>query len=90
MTVRDVRITDDRRAAARELLSTWQTGRTMMANSEALTEQDVLDSPHVTIGTVAQITAQLQQQREQWNINYFEINSGDMDTLAPVIQRLQN
>jgi probable F420-dependent oxidoreductase len=88
MTVRDVRITDDRRAAARELLSSWQTGRTMMANADALSEQDILDSPHIVLGTVPQIADQLKQQRERWNINYFEINSSDMDTLAPVVERL--
>jgi len=89
MTVREVRITDDRRAAARALLEKWQTGRTMMANAEALTEQDLLDSPHLALGTVAQVVEQFQAQRERWGINYFEVSGGDdMAAIAPVLERL--
>lgn len=88
MTVRDVRVTTDRRAAARELLDSWRSGRTLMANSEGLTEDDVLDSPHESIGTVDQICEQFEAQRERWGINYLEISSSDADAIAPVIERL--
>lgn len=87
MTVRDVRVTDDRRAAAAALLDEWSTGH-MMANTEQLTVQDVLDSPHVAIGTISQIAEQFVAQRERWGITYFEVSSSDADAIAPVIERL--
>jgi len=88
MTIRDVRISDDRRNAARQLLDTWQSGTTMMANVDSLTESDVLDSPHLALGTPAEITAQLQAQRSEWGITYFELNSTDMEAMAPVVSCL--
>lgn len=88
MTVREVRITHDRRAAARQLLAEWSSGRTLMANSASLTEDDVLDSPHEAIGTVDQICEQFETQRARWGINYFEISSTDADAIAPVVERL--
>ena len=88
MTIRDVRVTSDRRAAARQLLADWGSGRLVMANSQGLTEDDVLDSPHEAIGTVDEICEQFEAQRDRWGINYFEISSTDADAIAPVIERL--
>ncbi len=88
MTIRDVAVTDDRRAAASQLLAHWQGGHTSMANAESLTEDDVLDSPHIAVGTVNQIVEQFETQRDRWGINYFEISSNDMQALAPVVERL--
>lgn len=87
MTVRDVRVTDERPAAAAALLDEWRSGR-MMANTEDVTVQDVLDSPHIAIGTVSQIAEQFVAQRERWGINYFEVSSSDADAIAPVMQHL--
>jgi probable F420-dependent oxidoreductase len=88
MTIRDVAVTDDRRAAARALLSHWQSGSTSMANADALTEQDILDSPHIALGTVAEIVDQFEAQRDRWGISYFEVSSSVMDTMAPIIEHL--
>ena len=87
MTIRDVRITDDRPAAATALLAEWRSGH-MMANTDGLSTQDVLDSPHVVLGSVAQIVEQLEAQRDRWGITYFEVSSSDADAIAPVIERL--
>jgi probable F420-dependent oxidoreductase len=88
MTIRDVTITDDRRAAARQLLAGWRSGRTMMANADALTEDDVLDSPHIAIGTTSQIVEQFTTMRDKWGISYYEINNSDMESIAPVVERM--
>lgn len=88
MTVRDVVITDDRRAAARQLLASWQSGHTMMANADALTEDDILDSPHIAIGTVSQIAEQFTTMRDKWGISYYEISNSDMDSISPIVERL--
>jgi probable F420-dependent oxidoreductase len=87
MTVREVRVANDRQAAATALLAEWRAGQ-MMANTEGLSVQDVLDSPHVAIGTVSQIVEQFEAQRDQWGITYFEVSSSDADAIAPVVARL--
>src|SRR4029077_354053 len=55
MTVREVRLTSDRRATARQLLNEWASLPRILANVDQVSEDDVLDSPHVAIGSVDQI-----------------------------------
>jgi probable F420-dependent oxidoreductase len=88
MTIRDVRLTDDRRRAARELLGEWHSVPQRLANVEQVTEDDVLDSPHVAIGTVEQLVEQLEVARERWGIAYIEVSSTDAEAIAPVMERL--
>jgi hypothetical protein len=88
MTVRDVRVTDDRRAAARALLAEWASTPARLANVEQLTEDDVLDSPHVVVGSVQQIVGQLEAARERWGFSYIEVSSSDAEAIAPVLERL--
>jgi probable F420-dependent oxidoreductase len=87
MTVRDVRITDDRRAAARSLLDEWSRSR-MLANVADVTEDDILDSPHEAIGSVQQIVEQFEVARERWGIAYLEVGSGDHEAIAPIMAAL--
>jgi probable F420-dependent oxidoreductase len=87
MTLRDVRITDDRRAAARELLEEWRR-MAMLANADQLTEDDLLESPYVALGTVDQIVEQCEMARERWGFSYFEVSSTDAEAIAPVMKRL--
>jgi probable F420-dependent oxidoreductase len=88
MTVRDVRLTDDRRAAARQLLAEWASVPHRLANVEQITEDDVLDSPHVALGSADQIVEQFQEARERWGFSYFEVSSSDADAIASVLPRL--
>jgi hypothetical protein len=88
MTVRDVRVADDRRAAARGLLAEWAATPQRLANVEQLTEDDVLDSPHVVIGSLQQIVEQLEAARERWGFSYIEVSSSDAEAIAPVLERL--
>jgi hypothetical protein len=88
MTIRDVRLTDDRRRAARKLLGEWHSVPQRLANVEQVTEDDVLDSPHVAIGTVEQLVEQLEVARERWGIAYIEVSSTDAEAIAPVMERL--
>jgi len=87
MTVRDVRVADDRRAAARALLEEWSRAR-MLANVEHVTEDDILDSPHEAIGTAQQIVEQFEVARERWGIAYLEISSSDHGAIAPIMASL--
>ena len=88
MTVRDVRLTTDRRAAARQLLTEWASIPGVLANVDQVSEDDVLDSPHVAIGSVDQIVEQLEMARERWGFNYLEVSSTDAEAVAPIMERL--
>jgi probable F420-dependent oxidoreductase len=88
MTVRDVRLTTDRRAAARQLLHDWASLPQILANVDQVSEDDVLDSPHVAIGSVDQIVEQLEMARERRGFNYLEVSSTDAEAVAPVMERL--
>jgi probable F420-dependent oxidoreductase len=88
MTVREVRVTDDRRAAARALLNEWASAPRLLAGVDQLTEDDLLDSPHEAIGTVQQIVEQFEMARERWGIAYLEVSSSDADAIAPIMAAL--
>ncbi len=88
MTVRDLRLTNDRRATARDLLNEWASVPQRLANVDRLTEDDVLASPHVAIGSVEQIVEQFEISRERWGFNYLEVSSTDAEAVAPVMERL--
>jgi probable F420-dependent oxidoreductase len=88
MTVRELRLTHDRVATARELLNGWARLPARYANLEQLSEQDVLDSPHMAIGTVEQIVEQFEIARERWGFTYLEVSSSDAEAVAPVMEKL--
>jgi probable F420-dependent oxidoreductase len=88
MTMREVRPTDDRRGTARELLNQWASVPARLANVEQLTEDDVLDSPHIAIGSVERIVEQFEIARERWGFAYLEISSTDSEAVAPILERL--
>jgi len=88
MTLRDVRLTDDRAGTARQLLAEWASVPDRLADVDQITVDDVLESPHVAIGTVQQIVEQLEDARERWGFTYLEISSGDADAVAAVMPRL--
>lgn len=75
--VSDVIVTDDRRAAADRL-----------ATEMGVSAKEVLESPHVLIGTIDQIIEDLQRRRERFGISYFVVVEGNMEKLAPVVARL--
>jgi probable F420-dependent oxidoreductase len=88
MTVRELRLTHDRLEVARGLLNEWSRLPARYANVEQLTEQDVLDSPHMAIGTPEQIVEQFEIARERWGFAYLEVSSTDAKAVAPVLEKL--
>ncbi len=88
MTIRELRLTDDRRATARQLLNDWASSPQRHANVEQLSEDDVLESPYIAIGSVEDIVEQLEMSRERWGFAYLEVSSRDAEAVAPVMQRL--
>jgi probable F420-dependent oxidoreductase len=51
-----------------------------------LTAEEILDSPHMFIGTIKDLTRKFSDLRERFGISSFLID--DLDTLAPVVEEL--
>jgi probable F420-dependent oxidoreductase len=88
MTVRALVQTDDRRAAARQILDAWRRPNQAMAHADVIDEDDLLASPHLALGTPDQIADQFLRMRERWGFSDFEVSSSDFEATAPVIERL--
>lgn len=70
-----ITITNNAREAAAEL-----------ATKHSLTVEEVLESPHVFIGSVDSLVAKLTEMEERLGIT--SVMTGDLDALAPVVERL--
>ena len=75
--VSDVIVTGNRQAAADRLAAELN-----------VSAEDVLDSPHLLIGTIEEMVADLQRRRHQFGISYFVVVESNMEKLAPVVARL--
>ena len=76
-----VTVTDDARATAREVIDHLK-GRTGIE----LTEDEVLESPHLFIGSFDGLAAKFEDLRARLGIT--SIMVGDVDELTPVVERL--
>jgi probable F420-dependent oxidoreductase len=76
-----VTVTDDLRGEARRVIDALRS-RTGME----LTEDEVIDSPHVFIGSVDRLVEKLVQLREELGVS--SVLLGDLDELTPVLERL--
>jgi len=70
-------VTDDRAAAAQELVNAV----------EGLTLEDALSTPFLALGKHAEIADHLQRCRARWGISYYTVR--DVPAFAPVIDRLR-
>ena len=76
-----IRVTDDARAAARDAIDSIRA-RTGLE----IGERELLESPHVFIGSIGGLTEKLLRLREQLGISSFLV--GEIGELAPVVERL--
>ncbi len=74
-------VTDDLHGEARKVIDLMRE-RTGIE----LTEQEVIDSPHIFIGSVDRFVEKFSELREQLGINSFLV--GDLEDLGPVVERL--
>lgn len=74
-----VAITDDRRAAVRELLPLVPH----------LSEEQVLALPLLAVGTVGEIAHQLRAQRERYGFSYLTVLDSYLETFGPVVEELR-
>ena len=70
-------VTDDRHGMAERV-----------APGFGLSADDVLESPHLLVGTVDQIVDDLQRRREEYGFTYIVFSGDAFDRMAPVVQRL--
>ena len=74
-------VTGDPRAEARR-----RADRLREQTGVELTVEEVLDSPHVFIGSIKDLTRKFADLRERFGISSFLID--DLDALAPVVEEL--
>ena len=86
--VQQVRITDDRRQGAVDVLAAYASWPPDLVVNVPLGGEEILDAPYCLIGTVAQIVEQLQERRERYGISYITVHGGNLEALAPVVERL--
>ena len=92
LLVQTVVVTDDRRAAAEELVTRYrQHFESLGVTDERAvpTVEEALETPFVLIGTVDEIAAQLRRSRERWGYSYITVHGPYMRTFAPVIERVR-
>ncbi len=69
--------TDDRRAAARQLGERF-----------GLTEDEVIASPNILVGSIAQMVDDLHRRRDEFGISYLTVPEHFMEAFAPVVQQV--
>lgn len=66
----------------------WRGAAGRMAARSGLSEQDVLDSPHLLAGDVSRVADEIVRYRELYGISYFVVTTDAFRELAPVVARL--
>ncbi len=76
-----ITVTDDLHGEARKVID-----RMRERTGQALSEQDVIDSPHIFIGSIERFVDKFQELRERLGVSSFHV--GSLDELGPVVERL--
>jgi probable F420-dependent oxidoreductase len=77
--IQTVIITDDREKTAAELEKRFE---------QTETAENILGTPFMLIGTVDEIAAQIQVNRDRYGFTYYTVHEPYLDTFAPVIAAL--
>ena len=70
-------VTDDAAGAAERI-----------ARAVSLSPEEVLRSPHIWVGSPAEIVDSLERHRERWGVSYWAVPANAIDRVAPVIDQL--
>ncbi len=76
-----ITVTDDLRGEARKVID-----RMRERTGVEMSEQEVIDSPHIFIGSIDRFVEKFTELRERLGINSFLV--GSLDELGPVVERL--
>jgi alkanesulfonate monooxygenase SsuD/methylene tetrahydromethanopterin reductase-like flavin-dependent oxidoreductase (luciferase family) len=88
-----VSVTDDRRQAAEQLIAFLNNAPPMIANAAGKSVEEVLASPRCLVGSIDQISEDIQMRRERYGISYITVLEfpgmpSAIEALAPVVARL--
>jgi probable F420-dependent oxidoreductase len=83
LLVQAVVVTDDREAAARQLLD--QFGPSLQMSPD-----EVLETPFLLIGTAREMADQLRAERDRYGFSVITVHEPDQEVFAPVIERLRS
>jgi len=75
--IQAVVVSDQRTHAADQLASRFSVARDL-----------VLETPYVLLGTIDEICETVRERRERYGISYLTVFERDMETFAPVVERL--
>ncbi|MER5479258.1 TIGR03621 family F420-dependent LLM class oxidoreductase [Streptomyces sp. NPDC002734] len=75
--VQMVLVTDDRAGAAEEVVSRF---------GPAMTVEELLEAPHVLIGSVDEIAGQIHRNRDRFGFTHYTVHGPYTDVFAPVIE----
>jgi probable F420-dependent oxidoreductase len=85
--VHHVVITDDWRQGV-DLVAARLAAFSSLASNTDLSSAQILESPHVLIGTVEQIADQLSERRERYGFSYITVSGEYLHSFGPVVERL--
>jgi probable F420-dependent oxidoreductase len=91
LLVQVLTVTDDRRAAAEQLLDDFRRhaeAQDGLSEEEMLTVDQALQTPFLLLGTIDEIAAQLRVSRQRWGFSFVTVHEPYMQAFAPVIERL--
>jgi probable F420-dependent oxidoreductase len=80
-SVTGISVTDHARAEVREL-----AGRLLRDRGVEITEDELLDSPHIFVGSMAGLAEKFERLRDQLGISSFMV--GEMGPLDPLVERM--
>jgi probable F420-dependent oxidoreductase len=92
LLVQRVVVTDDRRGAAEQIAAESRNAASEAAVTDeraVMSVDEVLNTPYLLIGTVAEIAAQLERSRERWGFSFVTVHEPYMRPFAPVIELLR-
>ncbi len=78
--VQMVLVTDDRAGAAEEVLTRF---------GPAMTLEELLEAPHVLIGSVDEIAGQILRNRDRFGFTHYTVHGPYTDVFAPVVEAVR-
>jgi probable F420-dependent oxidoreductase len=82
-------VTNDRQNGVEQIRAQLAAFREWgLINDVELSDAELLDSPHVLVGTVGQIIEILQERRARYGISHISLFGGIMDPFNPVVEQL--
>jgi len=67
-----------------------EDGADRLAHRFALSREQVMETPHLLVGTIDEVSEQLRETREEYGVSYLVVFDEHMEQFAPVVARLAN